>query len=514
MTTAQSERAVELHARLAAIVDSANDAVYGQTLEGMVTSWNAAAAQIFGYSAEEMIGGNISRLIPPEYLHEEARIIGWVQLGKKVDHYETIRQCKNGGRINVSVTVSPVHDAEGAVIGASKIVRDITERVQAEEQMAKLLQEIGDLKAALDEHAIVAVTDPEGRITYANGKFCAISKYSREELVGQDHRIINSGYHSKEFMRDLWTTIARGRVWKGELRNRAKDGSFYWVETTIVPFMNADGKPQQYVSIRTDITRVKRAEAEVRQLNRELERRVRERTTQLEAANEELEAFSYSVSHDLRAPIRHIDGFLGLLQKSAGAALGEKDRHYLAQIGDASKQMSRLIEDLLAFSRMGRAELRHAWVDLNRLLEQVVKELQPEIGTRKIVWLRGRLGQVRADPAMLRLVLFNLLSNAIKYTRPRDPAEIEIGRSDDSAEEIVVFVRDNGVGFDMQYADKLFGVFQRLHFDDEFEGTGVGLASVRRIIARHGGRTWAKAAPDQGATFFFSLPKADPVEQP
>jgi len=238
--------------------------------------------------------------------------------------------------------------------------------------------------------------------------------------------------------------------------------------------------------------------------NAELQRRIHERTDQLEAANRELEAFAYSVSHDLRAPVRHIDGFADLLDKSTDSSLSEKDRRYLRLIAKSAQQMGQLIDDLLDFSRMGRSEMRSTQVDLQNLLENAIQGLQPEIEGRNILWKKGPLPQVQGDPALLQQVFSNLLFNAIKYTRPRNPAEIEIGHTIEE-KEIVIFVRDNGVGFDMQYANKLFGVFQRLHSADEFEGTGIGLANVRRIIVRHGGRTWAEGKVNEGATFYFTL---------
>jgi len=241
--------------------------------------------------------------------------------------------------------------------------------------------------------------------------------------------------------------------------------------------------------------------------NAALELRVRERTSELEAANKELEAFSYSVSHDLRAPLRHIDGFADMLSKSSGAAaLSEKEKRFLNLISESAKQMNHLIEDLLEFSRTSRVEMRRTEVNLQEMLETIIQELQPEIEGRNIVWEKGPLPRVQADPSLLRQVFSNLLFNAIKYSRPRDPARIEIGSRAEPG-ETVIFIRDNGVGFDMEYAHKLFGVFQRLHRNEEFEGTGIGLANVRRIVARHGGRTWAEGKVDEGATFYFSLPR-------
>jgi PAS domain S-box-containing protein len=348
----------------------------------------------------------------------------------------------------------------------------------------------------------VAITDPRGKITYVNDKFCAISKYSRTELIGQDHRIINSGYHSKEFIRDLWSTLTQGKVWKGEIKNRAKDGTFYWVATTIVPFLNDAGKPRQYVAIRADITEQKTAEETIRKLNVELEQRVKERTA-------ELEAFSYSISHDLRAPLRTMGGFARILQEDYAAQLPDEAKHHLERIHANAMKMGDLIDGLLSFSRLTRSPLKKQTLEPEKLVHRVLAELNSEIEHRDIQITVGALPPCQADPTLLQQVLVNLISNAIKYTRRKHPALVEIGGHRDELRN-TYYVRDNGAGFDMDYASKLFGVFQRFHRAEDFEGTGVGLAIVRRIINRHGGEVWAQAKPNQGATFFFTLEPGEP----
>jgi len=811
--------AEEMRGHLSAVVESSDDAIISKTLEGTITSWNRGAERVFGYSSAEALGKSMRMLLPTDHAKEESDILASVGRGESVNHFETVRVRKDGKKIDVSVTISPIRNSSGVIVGASKIARDITEHKHAEQALKNslatseaALRELADQKFALDQHAIVAVTDVQGTITYVNDKFCAISQYSQDELIGQNHRILNSGHHSKEFFQTMYHAIANGKVWHGEIKNRAKDGSNYWVDTTIVPTLGADGKPRQYIAIRADITERKRAEQrvkeslatseaalreladqkfaldqhaivaitdvqgtityvndkfcaisqyskdeligqnhrilnsghhskeffqtmyhaiangkvwhgeiknrakdgsnywvdttivptlgaegkpqqyvairaditerkratevlagqamelsryaeelstsqealhtqtlmlqsvldsmaeglvvadekgkfiiwnpaaekivglgaadvpseewtkhygvflpdtvtpfpsdqnpllraihgevcsaemflrnaalpegawieasasplknkdsvargavvafrditqrkadgrEIQKLTDELEHRVVERTAQLETANKELEAFSYSVSHDLRAPLRHIGGFSRMLVEEFGSTLDPTARHYLDRIQAGTQKMGMLVDELLALARVGRQALNRQPSRLTSVVEEVVAILQPDTEGRQVQWVVADLPVVECDPVLVKQVFQNLLANALKFTRPhadgnalaqapapRPRTIIEVTYKEEDGRTVFI-VRDNGIGFNMKYVDKLFGVFQRLHRAEDFEGTGIGLATVQRIVQKHGGRVWAEAEVGKGATFYFTLAAAKQVE--
>ncbi|MBS1493729.1 MAG: PAS domain S-box protein [Bacteroidetes bacterium] len=472
---------------------------------GIIKHVNDNFCKISKYSREELIGQD-HRIINSSF-HSKSFIKNiWTTIANgKIWKGELKNKAKDGTYYWVDTTIVPFLNEAGKPYQYIAIRADITERKKIEDDLQKTLKEISDYKYALDESSIVAITDQRGIIKHANENFCRISQYSRDELIGHDHRIINSSYHPKEFIKNLWGTIANGKIWRGELKNKTKYGNFYWVDTTIVPFLDENGKPYQYVAIRADITSRKQAEEEIKKLNEELEERVAQRTHQLEVLNNELESFSYSISHDLRAPLRAINGYSYIIQSKYEENFDEEGKRLFNRIIVNTKKMGLLIDDLLSFSRLGRKEILKIPFSMQSLIENILAEMKQSDKIPDLMVTVDVKQNATADITMIRQVWENLISNAIKYSSKKEKIQIVIGSQAEN-DFVKYFITDNGVGFNMDYADKLFNVFQRLHSEEEFEGIGVGLAIVKKIVTKHGGSVFAEGKENEGATFYFTLP--------
>jgi PAS domain S-box-containing protein len=652
---ADRRRAQEIAERLAAVVESSDDAIISKTLDGTITAWNRGAEKVFGYSSAEAVGKPMALLLPPERAKEESGILARIRCGESVRHFETVRVRKDGKKIDVSVTISPISDATGKIVGASKIARDITARKQAEEVLRESEERFHAMLDGIPQLAWTA--EPDGYIFWYNQRWYDYTGTTREQTKGWDWQNV----HDPEFLPKVlerWkVAIAEGTPFEMEFPLRAGDGSFSMFLTRVLPLKDANGHVLRWfgtntdigerklaevqlagqaqelirraeelatsrvaletqtlmlqsvldsmgegliaadqdghfliwndsanklmgrkasnlpteqwtpyykvflpdeitpyppdrlplvralhgesvqvelmvehpdranrvclevtarplkdsqgnlrggVAVLRDITERKTAEREVQALNQTLETRVIERTAELKVANKELEAFTYSVSHDLRAPIRHISGFAKILVEKFRSSLPAEAHEHLQLIVQAAHRMGQMVDEMLKLARLGRQALTVKVTGLSSLVGDVITLLAPETEGRQVEWKIGQLPFVECDPILMPQVFQNLISNALKYSRPRSPAVIEIGQTEREGEK-VIFVKDNGVGFDMEYSDKLFGVFQRLHVAEEFEGNGIGLATVERIIKKHGGRVWVEAELDRGATFYFTL---------
>jgi PAS domain S-box-containing protein len=503
----------ESEERFRAVAETATDAIVSADKLGHITYFNPGAERIFGYAARDVIGRPLTLLMPTRF-HDahrqglarflttgEARVIGrTVELvGRRKEGTEfplelSLASWKAGGDTFFTGIIRDITERKRA----EDIIRDITERKRAEELLRASEERFHLLVERIEDYAIFML-DADGRVATWNAGAERIKGYTADEIIGQH---FSRFFPSEDIQRgkpvhELKVAAAEGRLEDEGWRVR-KDGSRFWANVVITAIRDKAGTLRGFSRVTRDLTERKQAEEEGKKSNE-----------QLEAANKELEAFSYSVSHDLRAPLRAIDGFSRILLEDHMAHLPADAQRYLHGVRNNSQQMGRLIDDLLTFARLSRQPLLKQLVRPADLIRQCMDELHAEQQDRRVKIAIGDLPACQADPALLKQVWLNLISNAFKYTRKQVVAVIEVG-SREQAGACAFFVKDNGVGFDMRYADKLFGVFQRLHRSEDYAGTGVGLAIVQRIIHRHGGRVWAEAAVDHGATFYFTLQGAAP----
>ena len=546
--------------KLAVTLRSIGDGVLATDSDGCITLLNPVAERLTGWPQAEAQGRPVEEVF--HIIHEPTRALApnpvreVLAIGRPcVLADDTALVAREGGERSIADSAAPIRDAAGCLLGAVLVFRDVTDARRIEAHMTRLNSQLQERTAQLEVTnselresqatlrslfeslpGLYLVLSPDYQIVAVSDAYLKATMTQREFIVGRglfDVFPDNPGDPAADGVKNLRKSLDRVKarlephtmaIQKYDVRR--PDGVFeerYWSPVNS-PLIGAEGQLRYIIHRAEDVTefmhrnaspdaqgrtadrdKLERMEAEIFQSSQQL----RIMNQQLQLANEELESFSYSVSHDLRAPLRHVHGYVEMLTREAQDALSEKGCRYLRTIGEAAHEMEVLIDDLLAFARTGRAEMTESDVDLTTLVEEVRKTLEHDANGRDIRWHVGPLPRVRADGALLRQVWLNLLGNAVKYTRNRAVAEIHVGCCGEESGQAILYVRDNGAGFDMRYAARLFGVFQRLHRSEEFEGTGIGLAIVRRVIVRHGGRIWSEAKVGVGATFFFTLRPID-----
>jgi PAS domain S-box-containing protein len=474
----------------AAIIESTSDGVLSRALDGTISSWNRGMTHLLGYTESEMVGQSINRLIPPDRRDEERALRARIAKGERIEHFETVRVCKNGLAIDVSMTMSPLRDGAGAIIGASAILRDVSERRAADEARALLAAIIESSEDGIVSHTLGGV------ITSWNAAAARIYGHDAIEMVGRPTTALIPSERRAE-QDAIFERVRQGEpISHFETVRLGADGRRIDVSVSMAPVLDASRTIVGTSEIVRDITDQKRIEAALV--------RAKEET---DAANQDLESFSYSVAHDLRTPLRSIDGFSRALLEDQQARLDAEGLQHLRAIRESTERMNRLIDDLILLSRVDRGEVARARVDLTALARGSLERLAAVDPLRAVDLVLAPGVVTLGDAGLLAIVLENLLANAWKFTRTQPRARIEFGQTEKDGRP-VYFVRDNGVGFEATPGRTLFGVFQRFHAAAEFEGTGIGLAIVKRVIRRHGGAVWAQSKPGHGATFFFTTAPA------
>ncbi len=494
---------------------------------GIIVSCNQGAELIMWYKSSEIIGmhigvfyteEDIQKKLPAQYLQKAKE---WGQYKAEAWHLR-----KDGSPFWADIVLTALQSEQGQVVGFSKVIRDLTKKKRAEAHMnplnlemerlnTRLEYEISAYKHALDEAAIVAITNQKGIIIYVNDNFCKISKYSRAELLGQDHRLINAGYHSKAFIRNLWKTIANGKIWQGELKNMAKDGTYYWVNTTIVPFLNAGGKPYQYVAIRSDITKRKLVEEEILKMNETLEKKIKERTYELTQAlerekelNEMKSRFVSMASHEFRTPLSAILSSVALVEHYTAPGQSEKKKKHIERIKSSIKNLTDILNDFLSLDKLEQGKVMAACAELNlqELIQDTVEEidgmLKKKYQALKVVYQGPSL--VHQDKKIIRNVLLNLLSNAIKYSPEEKTIYINACVEE---QEVAISIRDEGIGIPPEAQKNLFNKFYRADNAATIQGTGLGLNIVKKYVELLNGSIHFVSEEKKGSTFTFTFPR-------
>ena len=510
------------------LVESVKDyAIFLLDADGYVISWNRGAEQIKGYTADEIIGKHVSVFYAAEEIQNDEPRMN-LEMAKEIGQFEHEgwRMRKDGSVFWANVVFTALKDANGVLVGFGKLTRDMTRRKKTEEviqrvnielegELQKSKSEILDYKHALDESSIVAITDQQGIITHVNNNFCKISKYSKEELLGQDHRIINSSYHPKEFIRNLWVTIANGKIWRGELKNKAKDGSIYWVDTTIVPFLNEKNKPYQYLAIRSDITQRKLVEEELEKNNEDLERKIKERTLELTDAlerekelSEMKSRFVSMASHEFRTPLSAILSSVALVDHYIKPEHDEKRQKHIERIKSSVRNLTGILDGFLSLEKLeqGKVEIKSDVFNLNEFIVDVIDEMEGMLKKKMQTISNYYNGpkEIRQDKKILRNVLLNLLSNAVKYSPEEKEIQIII---EEKEENISISIKDQGIGIPLEAQKDLFGKFFRASNAVNVQGTGLGLNIVKKYVELLDGEIFFTSEENHGSTFTVSFPQ-------
>ena len=496
------------------LVESAPNAMILIDERGTIVLVNAQFVALFGYTREELVGANVDLLVPDDVRPRHPALRRAFFVDPKPMQFGSGREFtgrrKDGSEVVFEIGITPIHSAHGVLALAALV--DVTPRRRAEFALRESEARFRVMADASPVLIWVAGTDR--LCTFFNKPWLEFTGRALEQEIGEGWADVIHPADLRRTRDVYYAAFDARRNFALQFRMRRHDGEYRWLHSCGTPRYDEHGEFAGYVGSSVDITDIQRAGEALELANVELEARVAQRTAELVTANQELEAFCYSVSHDLRAPLRHIGGYAEFLAAEPGVRENPEATRLANVLVHSSTKLGKLIDDLLTFSRIGRAEMNRDVVDLASLVEDVVLDLEPDTEGRDVVWKLEPLPEVPGDHAMLRQVFTNLLGNALKYTSSRPRAHISV-RAETSAREVVVHVSDDGVGFDPRYAHKLFQMFQRLHHDSEFEGNGVGLANVKRIVARHGGRVWAESTPGGGACFSFALPRgAGPLAQP